>query len=160
MARSPRNVEEVAAAVDADAGQIVKSLVFVAPRPEGRLIPVVCLVSGRNSVDPALFAPVTGELAIRPATAREAHDLLGYSTAGMPPFGFGRDIRIFMDRDLCLYEWVWAAAGTDTAVFRVSPRTLQMLANAHVAPLASPSWAPAAISGGLTRFRLEASSSA
>ena len=161
MARSSRNVEEVAAAVAADAGQIVKSLVFDTPRPDGRLIPVVCLVSGRNSVDPALFGPVTGELAIRPATAREAHDLLGYSTAGMPPFGFDRDVRIFMDQDLCLCEWVWAAAGIDTAVFRVPPRTLRMLANAHVAPLAGASWTPAAISGGLEpRFRLEAGSSA
>jgi hypothetical protein len=45
-----------------------------------------------------------------------------------------------MDQDLCQYEWVWAAAGTDSAVFRVAPRTLRMLSNAVVAPFAGESW--------------------
>ena len=35
---------------------------------------------------------------------------------------------------------VWAAAGTDSAVFRIAPRTLRMLSNAVVAPFAETSW--------------------
>jgi len=46
MPATTHTAEEAAAALDAELGQIVKSLVFVAPRPDGRLIPVVCLVSG------------------------------------------------------------------------------------------------------------------
>jgi prolyl-tRNA editing enzyme YbaK/EbsC (Cys-tRNA(Pro) deacylase) len=137
---STHTPEEIAAAVDGELGQIVKSLVFVAPRPDGRLVPVVCLVSGRDQVDVGLLAAITGEFAIRGATAREARDLTGYSVGGIPPFGHSRDVRILMDQDLCRYQWVWAAAGTDSAVFRVAPKTLRMLSNAVVAPVAEASW--------------------
>jgi hypothetical protein len=37
-------------------------------------------------------------------------------------------------------EWIWVAAGTDSAIFRVTPRTLRMLSNAVVAPVATASW--------------------
>ena len=132
-----RTAEESAAALHADLGQVVRALVFVAPRPGNRLIPIVCLVSGRNQVDPALLAAVSGEVAIRAATAREARELTGYPIGGVPPFGHGRGVRILMDRDLCQYQWLWAAAGTDATVFPVAARTLQMLSNAVVAPLAA-----------------------
>jgi prolyl-tRNA editing enzyme YbaK/EbsC (Cys-tRNA(Pro) deacylase) len=41
-----------------------------------------------------------------------------------------------MDPDLGRYPIVWAAAGTPSAVFPVSPATLRTLANATVAPVA------------------------
>ncbi len=136
LAGSVRTPEETAAAVDAELGQIVKSLVFVAPRPLGRLAPILCLLSGRQQADPAVVAAAAGEVAVRHATEREARDLTGYSPGGIPPFGHGRDVRILMDQDLGRQPWVWAAAGVDSAVFRMSPRTLRMLSNAIVAPLA------------------------
>jgi prolyl-tRNA editing enzyme YbaK/EbsC (Cys-tRNA(Pro) deacylase) len=161
MPESTHTAEEAAAAVEADLGQIVKSLVFVAPRPEGRLAPLVCLVSGRNQVDPKLLNAVTGEIAIRRATAREARELTGYSVGGIPPFGHGRDVRILMDPDLCQYQWIWAAAGTNQAVFKVAPRTLQMLSNAVVAPFAQSEWSSAATSAAIEpRLQFEAGAGA
>jgi len=137
---STHTAEEAAATFGAELGQIVKSLVFVAPRLDGRLVPIVCLVSGRNSLDLGLLAAVTGESAIRRATAGEVRDLTGFSIGGIPPFGYGRNVVTVMDQDLGSYEWVWASAGTDTAAFRVSPGTLRMLANAVVAPLSEAAW--------------------
>jgi prolyl-tRNA editing enzyme YbaK/EbsC (Cys-tRNA(Pro) deacylase) len=140
MPEALHTAEEVAAVVDADLGQIATSLVFVAPRPEGRLMPIICLVSGRNQVDLALLAAVSGEVALRPASTREARDLTGYAVGTIPPFGHGRGVQILMDQDLCAYQWIWAAAGSDTAVFRAEPRTLRMLSNAIVAPIAATTW--------------------
>lgn len=158
---STHTAEEAAAAVEADLGQIVKSLVFVAPRPEGRLALIICLVSGRNQVDLGLLNAVTGEVAIRPATAREARELTGYSIGGIPPFGHGRDVRILMDEDLGTYQWVWAAAGRDHAVFRVDPRTLQMLSNAVVAPFAQSPWSRTTTTSAIEpRLQFEASAGA
>jgi prolyl-tRNA editing enzyme YbaK/EbsC (Cys-tRNA(Pro) deacylase) len=128
-----RTSEETAAAVHADLGQIVGTTVLVAPGPGGRLTAIVCLMSGRNRVDPRLVAAVTGKILARPAVSHEVSDLTGYSAGAMPPFGHGRGIPVVMDQDLCRYEAVWAAAGTDSAIFRVTPRTLQMLAGAVVA---------------------------
>jgi prolyl-tRNA editing enzyme YbaK/EbsC (Cys-tRNA(Pro) deacylase) len=131
---STHTAAEAAAAVGAELGQIVKSLVFVAPSDAG-LEPILCLVSGPNRVDVARLAAVTGERDIRRATAREANELTGFVIGGIPPVGFERAIRAVMDPDLGRYTTVWAAAGLPTAVFEVPPGTLRMLANATVAPI-------------------------
>jgi prolyl-tRNA editing enzyme YbaK/EbsC (Cys-tRNA(Pro) deacylase) len=159
LSSSTRTTQEIALAVDAEVGQMVETVVFVARRPDGQVAPIVCLVSGRNEIDLALLAAVTGEVAIRPASAREVREMAGFSAGSVPPFGHGRDVRVLMDQDLCQYEWVWASAGTEGAVFRVQPRTLRMLANAVVAPLAAASWmtSPAMVE---PRLQFEAGSGA
>jgi prolyl-tRNA editing enzyme YbaK/EbsC (Cys-tRNA(Pro) deacylase) len=135
---------EAAAAVGAELGQIVKSLVFVAPANDGGLEPVLCLVSGPNRVDVARLAAITGEKDIRRATAREANELTGFVIGGIPPIGHTRPPRVIMDPDLDRYQVVWAAAGTANAVFPVPPGTLRTLANAVVAPMTEESTAPPA----------------
>jgi prolyl-tRNA editing enzyme YbaK/EbsC (Cys-tRNA(Pro) deacylase) len=136
MDASTHTAADAAAAVGAKLGQIVKSLVFVAPDAAGGLVPLVCLVSGTNRVDVARLASETGEPGVRRATAREAHDLTGYSIGGIPPFGHREAVRVVMDPDLERFPVVWAAAGTGTAVFPIEPATLRMLADATVARIA------------------------
>lgn len=131
---STHTAADAAAALKAELGQIVKSLVFVADGDDG-LEPVVCLVSGPDRVDVARLAAVTGEADIRRATAREANELTGFVIGGIPPFGHARPTRVIMDPDLGRYPTVWAAAGLPTTVFEVPPGTLRTLANAVVAPI-------------------------
>jgi prolyl-tRNA editing enzyme YbaK/EbsC (Cys-tRNA(Pro) deacylase) len=133
---STHTAQEAAAAVDAELGQIVKSLVFVAPADDGSLDPIVCLVSGPDRVDVARLAAVAGEPEIRRATAREADTLTGFTIGGIPPIGHIRPVRVYMDPGLGRFPMVWAAAGLPTAVFAVPPATLRILANATVAPIA------------------------
>jgi prolyl-tRNA editing enzyme YbaK/EbsC (Cys-tRNA(Pro) deacylase) len=133
--QSTHTAADAAAALGAELGQIVKSLVFVAPGADGELEPIVCLVSGPNRVDVARLAAVTGERDVRRATAREADELTGFTIGGIPPFGHARPTRVVMDPDLGRFEVVWAAAGLPTAVFPVPPGTLRTLANAMVAPI-------------------------
>ncbi len=132
---STHTAQEAAAAVGAELGQIVKSLVFVAPGDDG-LEPILALVSGPDRVDVARLAAVTGEGDIRRATAREANELTGFVIGGIPPIGHARSLRVVMDPALGRYPVVWAAAGLPTAVFPVPPGTLRNLANATVAPIA------------------------
>ena len=131
---STHTAVEAAAAVGAELGQIVKSLVFVVPTDAGPE-PLLCLVSGPNRVDLARLAAVAGTPEVRRATAREAHDLTGFSIGGIPPIGHVRPVRAIMDPDLGRFPIVWAAAGLPTAVFPVPPGTLRVLANATVAPI-------------------------
>jgi prolyl-tRNA editing enzyme YbaK/EbsC (Cys-tRNA(Pro) deacylase) len=131
---STHTAAEAAAAVGAELGQIVKSVVFVITGEAGPE-PLVCLVSGPNRVDLARLAAVAGESDLRRARARVAHDLTGFSIGGIPPIGHTRATRVIMDPDLGRYPVVWAAAGLPTAVFPVPPGTLQVLANALVAPI-------------------------
>lgn len=133
--QSTHTAEEAAAALGAELGQIVKSLVFVAPADGGGLEPIVCLVAGHNRVDLARLAAVSGERDVRRATAREANELTGFTIGGIPPIGHVGAVRVIMDPDLGRYQTVWAAAGSPTAVFPVPPATLRTLANAVVAPI-------------------------
>ena len=112
FSESTHTAEDAAAAVGAELGQIVKSLVFVAPGSDGTLEPVLCLVSGPNRVDIARLAAVIGEPDVRRATAGEARDLTGYTIGGIPPIGHPRSMRVIMDPDLGRFQVVWAAAGT------------------------------------------------
>jgi prolyl-tRNA editing enzyme YbaK/EbsC (Cys-tRNA(Pro) deacylase) len=132
---STHTAEDAARAVGAELGQIVKSLVFVAPRDDGSLDPVIALAAGPDRVDAARLAAVTGEPAIRRASAREANELTGFVIGGIPPIGHARAVRVVMDPALDRHPVVWAAAGTQNAVFATSPATLRALADATVAPI-------------------------
>jgi prolyl-tRNA editing enzyme YbaK/EbsC (Cys-tRNA(Pro) deacylase) len=136
--------EDAARALGVGLGQIVKSLVFVAPHDEAGHEPILCLVSGVNRVDVGRLAAVVGEPAIRRATAREARDLTGFAIGGIPPLGHARVVRVVMDPDLGRHREVWAAAGTDRAVFPVTPAALRALTSALVAPIVGnpPAGAP------------------
>jgi Cys-tRNA(Pro)/Cys-tRNA(Cys) deacylase len=127
--------EAAASALRVQAGQIVRTLVFVADRSQYRTIPIVCLVSGDDQVDVKLLAAVTGESVLRQAATYELRDLMGQAGSCTPPFGHGRDVRTVMDQELCNFEWVWVPIGSGPGVLRVEPRTLRMLANANVAPV-------------------------
>jgi prolyl-tRNA editing enzyme YbaK/EbsC (Cys-tRNA(Pro) deacylase) len=140
FAGSTRTVEDAALAADADQGQIVRVVVYVSPRPEGRLSPIVCLVSGPNQIDPSHLAAVMGESNVRRASALEVQELVGFTSDDAPPIGYRRDIRVVMDQDLGRYEWIWAATGADNQLFRVTPGVLRMLANAVVSPVAERPW--------------------
>jgi prolyl-tRNA editing enzyme YbaK/EbsC (Cys-tRNA(Pro) deacylase) len=138
LVETSHTAEDAARALGVELGQIVKSLVFVAPGADDELRPILCLVAGTNRVDMARLAAVTGEPAVRRASAREARQLTGYSIGGIPPIGHPGPVRAVMDPDLEQYAVVWAAAGLDGAVFPVPPTTLRALAEAVTAPIGAP----------------------
>ncbi len=120
---STHTAQEAADAIGVELGQIVKSLVFVAPvdlaRDDAGLEPIIALVRGTDRVDIARLATVTAKTRMRRATAREAADATGFSIGGIPPFGHRQHIQVVMDPALDGYPEVWAAAGTANAVFAV-----------------------------------------
>ena len=123
-----RTAAEAAAAVSAEVGQIVKSLVFRG-KVSGEAL--LLLVSGANRVDEAAVAAHVGEELERPDAAfvREA---TGFAIGGVAPLGSLHPIRTFMDRDLLAFDAVWAAAGTPFHVFETTPEALRIAADAVV----------------------------
>jgi prolyl-tRNA editing enzyme YbaK/EbsC (Cys-tRNA(Pro) deacylase) len=134
---STRTAEEAARAIGAELGQIVKSLVFVAPAPDDegapeRLDAVIALVSGTDRVDIGRLAAHAGRPGLRRANAHEAQRSTGFVIGGIPPFGHREPLSVVMDPGLFRYAEVWAAAGTPTAVFAISPDDLQRTSGAVV----------------------------
>jgi prolyl-tRNA editing enzyme YbaK/EbsC (Cys-tRNA(Pro) deacylase) len=122
-----RTAQDAADAIGCDVAQIVKSLVFVADDD-----PVLVLTSGRNRVDEALLRDELGVARFRKAHADEVRDATGYAIGGTPPFGHHRPLRVLCDRDLTDHDEVWAAAGTPTTVFPLSPDRLLELTGAEL----------------------------
>jgi len=114
-----RTAEDAARALGTTVAQIVKSLVFLA---DGR--PVLALVSGANRVDERKLAAACGAQRIVKADADTVREATGFGIGGVPPMGHRRPLRAFIDQDLLQHDVVYAAAGTSTAVFPVTPGEL------------------------------------
>ncbi len=128
MAKGTRTAEDAAAACGCVVGRIVKSLVFRGRQTEK---PYLLLVSGSNRVNEKGVASLIGEELVRP-DANFVREVTGYAIGGIPPLAHKTPLATFMDRDLLAFETVWAAAGTPSAVFEVSPALLRDAADAKV----------------------------
>ncbi len=120
-----RTAQDAADAIGCEVGQIVKSLVFVAVDEDGGEQVVLALTSGSRRVDTARLAELLGVARIRKADAGEVRDATGFAIGGTPPFGHATDLPTCLDPNLAGFDTVWAAAGTPTDVFHLTPDDLR-----------------------------------
>lgn len=126
MEQSTRTAEEAAASVGCDVGAIVKSLLFHANEE-----PLLVLVSGPNRVNTQQLGDELGAVISKP-DAKRVKEATGYSIGGVPPFGHATSLRTIIDPDLLSHDELWAAAGSGTAVFPISPDSLIELTRGEV----------------------------
>jgi len=127
-----RTAKDAAAAIGCEVAQIVKSLVFMAGDE-----PVLALTSGRNRVDEDKLAAAIGGTEVRKADADEVRAATGYAIGGTPPFGHDTRLTIVCDQDLVGFDEVWAAAGTPSTVFGLTPEQLLIATDARVVDLSA-----------------------
>ena len=118
-----RTAADAAASIGCDVAQIVKSLVFMALTDDDET-PVLALTSGDRRVDTDALAAALGVGRVRKADADEVRDATGFAIGGTPPFGHVQSLRTVLDPHLREHDEVWAAAGTPTDVFRLTPDDL------------------------------------
>src|SRR5437016_357509 len=121
LPQSTRTAAEAAQACGCEVAQIVKSLVFVDAGGE----PVLVLASGSNRVNEAA-------LGLRRASAEMVRETTGYAIGGVPPIGLATPLRTLIDEDLLRFERIWAAAGTPSSVFALSPADLPRMTGGTV----------------------------
>ena len=126
MDQSTHTAQEAADAVGAPVAAIVKSLLFVVGEQ-----PLLVLASGPNRVNVEALGERLGAV-LDKADAKAVKTHTGWSIGGVPPFGHPTPIRTVMDEDFFTLETVWAAAGSATAVFPISPDRLRELTGADV----------------------------
>ena len=114
-----KTAQDAANAIGVSLGQIVKSLVFAV---DGEI--VMAFVSGANQLDEKKLARAAGGLKCSRVDADAVREATGFPIGGVPPFGFEKKLRIFIDPDLLQYDEVWAAAGTWNDVFPITPNNL------------------------------------
>ena len=117
---STRTAQEAAYAAGCEIGQIVKSLIFKGSN-SGEA--VLVLTSGSNRVDEARVSEELGE-PLGLADADFVRETTGFAIGGVAPVGHRSEISTYIDDDLMGYEFIWAAAGTPRAIFKLSPGEL------------------------------------
>ena len=125
---STRTAQEAAHAAGCEIGQIVKSLVFKGGKSGGA---VLVLTSGSNRVDESRVSEELGE-PLGLADADFVRETTGFSIGGVPPVGHQSSISTFIDEDLMEYEFIWAAAGTPRAIFKLTPDELVHIAGGKI----------------------------
>ncbi len=85
---------------------------------------VLAYVSGRNQLDEAKLAIAAGGSTCTRVDADTVRAATGFPIGGVPPFGHATALPVFIDPDLLQYDVVWAAAGTWTDVFAITPDDL------------------------------------
>jgi len=117
---STRTADEAAKAVGCDVGQIVKSLIFKGKTSQ---TPLLVLVSGRNRVNENALGRIVAEKIVKP-DAEFVRKATGFVIGGVPPLAHAVPLTTFIDEDLLAHRELWAAAGTPSALFQISPADL------------------------------------
>jgi prolyl-tRNA editing enzyme YbaK/EbsC (Cys-tRNA(Pro) deacylase) len=117
FSKGTKTAGDAAAAIGVKVGQIVKSLVFLV---DGE--PTMALVAGDNRLDEAKLAAAAGGTHVERPDGDAVRAATGFPIGGVPPFG--HDLPVYVDEDLLRYDEVWAAAGTWTDVFPITPTEL------------------------------------
>lgn len=123
---STHTAAEAAAAIGCEVNAIVKSLLFEADDS-----PLLVLASGPNRVNTLALGAKLGA-AIGKADAAAVKRASGYSIGAVPPLGHPSPLRTIFDEALLELDVVWAAAGSPTAVFAISPVELARLTNSEI----------------------------
>lgn len=107
-----------------DVAQIAKSVIFRA-KPSDRTVLVIA--SGRHRVDEKRVAEALGE-PLGKADADFVKSRTGFVIGGVAPVGHLVAPVCFIDRHLCEYSQVWAAAGLPNSLFHLTPDELLRIA--------------------------------
>jgi len=122
---------QAACAIGCTVAQIAKSLVFADADGD----PVLVIASGANRVDEAKVGRILGTT-IHRADADFVKRATGFSIGGVPPAGHPTQLTVVLDRTLQGFEEIWAAGGTPTSVFCLTPSQLVSMTNGSYCDLA------------------------
>ncbi|HAA35540.1 MAG TPA: prolyl-tRNA editing protein [Gammaproteobacteria bacterium] len=122
---------QAASAIGCTVGQIAKSLVFA--NAEGD--PVLVIASGASRVDEAKVGQIL-KTTIHRADADFVKRATGFSIGGVPPVGHPSQLTVVLDQTLQDFEEIWAAGGTPTSVFRLTPSQLVSITNGSYSDVA------------------------
>ena len=115
---------QAASAIGCTVAQIAKSLVFA--NAEGG--PVLVIASGASRVDETKVSQIL-KTTIHRADADFVKRATGFSIGGVPPVGHPSQLTVVLDQTLQDFEEIWAAGGTPTSVFCLTPSQLVSITN-------------------------------
>ena len=118
---------EAACAIGCSVEQIAKSLVFANAEGDPNLV----IASGASRVDEAKVGQMLKTTVYRP-DADFVKRATGFSIGGVPAVGHSTQLTVVVDQRLQDFEEIWAAGGTPTSVFCLTPNQLRNVKGASL----------------------------
>jgi prolyl-tRNA editing enzyme YbaK/EbsC (Cys-tRNA(Pro) deacylase) len=131
LPQTARTARDAARALGCQLENIVKSLVFRG-RESGK--PYLVEVGGAHKVDLERLSQAAGE-GVEMASPDFILEQAGFPLGGVAPVGWRHPARTFIDEALLALSEVWASAGNERVVFRLTPAQLIELTGGKPVPI-------------------------
>lgn len=122
---SSATVALAAQALGCDEGKIAKTLSLKTSNG-----PIVIVVMGKARLDNKKFKETFKEKA-KFLQGEEVLTLTGHPIGGVCPFGLKKDVKIYMDESLKLYDVIYPAAGAHNNAVKISINDLEKITSAQ-----------------------------
>jgi Cys-tRNA(Pro) deacylase len=129
-----RTASEAAEALGCEPGAIVKSMVIRGCRTGKAYL---AEISGNHRMDLDLLAQATGEK-VEMATPDFVAARTGFPVGSVAPVGHRAKMETYIDETLLSFREVWAAAGSDHAMVKLSPRQLILVTGGKPVRVSNP----------------------
>ena len=127
LENSARTAQDAAAALDCNAGAIVKSLLF--KTDDGFIL---CLVAGDKRCSLNKLKKIKAKKDVSMASPEDVKVQTGYTIGGVSPIGHLKKIEIIIDNSLERFNELFAAAGHPNCVFKINYNDIQKITNGKV----------------------------
>jgi prolyl-tRNA editing enzyme YbaK/EbsC (Cys-tRNA(Pro) deacylase) len=134
LGQSARSSRDAARSLGCAPEAVVKSLVLRGTR-SGKAY--LAEVSGSHRADLDLLSRAAGE-EVALADPCFVFTQTGYRVGGVAPVGLRNRIEVFIDEALASQPEVWASAGSERAMFRLTPAQLIELTGGRIIRLSNP----------------------
>tara|TARA_B100001093_G_scaffold7154_1_gene7060 strand:- start:662 stop:1144 length:483 start_codon:yes stop_codon:yes gene_type:complete len=119
LEQTARTAQDAATALGCNVAAIVKSLLFSFDRNF-----VLCLVSGDKRCSLNKLKKILNEKNVSLAKPDDVKRITGYTIGGVSPVGHLHKVKIFVDKSLERFEYVFAAAGHPNCIFKIEYKHL------------------------------------
>jgi len=108
--------------------RIIKSMLFV----DEKGVPMVGIVTGDKKVSEEKLMKVYGARRIKIARPSAVKSLTGYEVGALPPVGYKKAVRTFIDPKVMTFDKVYGGGGAINALLEIDPQDIKRLTNAEV----------------------------
>jgi len=108
--------------------KIIKSMIFI----DENGVPVIGIVTGDKMVDVEKLTKACGAEKIKIGRPSAVKSLTGYEVGAMPPVGFKKPIRTFIDPKVLSFDKVYGGGGAINALLEIDPQDVKKLIGGKV----------------------------
>jgi len=108
--------------------KIIKSMIFI----DENGVPVIGIVTGDKMVDVEKLTKACGAEKIKIGRPSAVKNLTGYEVGAMPPVGFKKPIRTFIDPKVLSFDKVYGGGGAINALLEIDPQDVKILIGGKV----------------------------